>query len=224
VDETLQKFGDELEKIAVLGQLWDQLRDIFDTKKRKAKKDVVQHLKSKDPRKWDTFVANAANSPEFINQLRRNDSVPAKDALHAVSMASLAKGPTVGDVESQSVPGNKYQIRKIPGRKLACTCGDWRYKGSVNPGYECKHIKAHKQGLNKVAGFNEMTQAFFDELQKIRSDQHMDAEEGRRDQYGDNDSAAPFSNILTQDEEPTTYNPRPAQHIDEPEVILGGGQ
>ena len=216
-----QSFGDELEKLAILAQLWDRLQDVFSSEKRKAKRDVAQHLKSKDPAKWDLFVANAANSPEFLKALERNEGAPAKDVLHAKRMAALNQGSPVGDVESASSPGIKYQVRGIPGGDFACTCGDWRYKGSVNPGYECKHIRAHKQGLNKVAGFNEMTQAFFDELLKMREAQAIDAEENKRDQYADNSRA--YTNTLIQDEEPTSYNPHPAQAIDDPEVILGGG-
>ena len=209
----------ELVKTALLGQLWDRLKDLFRPEARKAKKDVAEHYESERPN-WDLFIARAANSQDFIKQLKRSKKAPDKDLLHAVSMAALDKGPTLGEIESESNPGVKYQIRKIPGDTFACTCNDWRFKGSVNPGYECKHIRAHRKGLNKVASFRDMSMSFFDELEKIRDAQRTEAESTKGDVS--TEGSRPFSNLLTQDEEPTLYNPRPAGEVDDPEVILGG--
>lgn len=217
-----------LEKQAFLGPVWDKVRDWLNPEKRKARKDVREHYQTKDPAKWDQFIARAAKSPEFIRQLERSKKVPRKDVIHAVNMAGLQKGPTVGEVESESSSGDKYQIRKLPSGDLACTCGDWRYKGSVTPGYECKHIRAHKKGLSKVASckeknaaFREKTLEYFDKLKQKRDEQRMEAVEGMRDGFGDPDS--PFSSTLTQDEEPSTYNPNPPRAMEDPDIVLGGG-
>ena len=207
-----------LVKTALLGSVLDRVKDWLRPESRAAQKHVSEHYDSDRP-DWNLFVARAANSPEFIRQLKKGKK-PQKDVLHAVSMAALDQGPTLGTVESEKNPGVQYQIRKLPNDRYGCTCNDWRYKGSVNPGYECKHIKAHREGLNKVAGFNETTAAFFDELQKIRDAQREAVAKDRKGNYAD--TGSPFSNLLTQDEEPTTYNPRPVGQIDDPEVILGG--
>jgi hypothetical protein len=208
-----------LVKTALLGSVWDRVKDWFRPESRKAKKHVEEHYDSETP-DWNLFVARASNSEDFIKQLKRSKKAPEKDLLHAVQMAALDKGPTLGEVESESTPGVKYQVRKLPNDAYGCTCNDWRFKGSVNPDYECKHIIAHRKGLNKVAGFKDMSIAFFDELQKIRDAQHATAENAMKGPYADN--ARPYSNLLTQDEEPVEYNPRPAGQPDDPEVILGG--
>lgn len=213
-------FGEELAKVAGLGDTWERFKDIFRPEARRAKKDVARHFMSEDPKKWDAFVQNAANSPEFIKQLKRSKQSDDKLVLHAASMHQLANSSVSGEVESQGNPGQKYQVKKLPGGQFGCTCNDWRYKGSVQPGYECKHVRAYKQGRVKVASFRDKTTAFFDELSKIREVEKAEAEAARDKEYYDNDR--PFSNMLTQDDEPSYYNPHPAQPVEEPEIILGG--
>ena len=41
------------------------------------------------------------------------------------------------------------EIREIP-EGLGCTCPDWRFNGSIKPGYKCKHVQAHQAGLVKA--------------------------------------------------------------------------
>ena len=201
----------------VLGDAWDRFRDLFRGESGRAQKDVEQHVSSPD---WNKFVDRAAGSPKFVQALSRNKNVSAKDVLHAESMGALARAAVDGEVESAGSSGSKYQIKKLPGGSFGCTCKDWRYRGSIRPGYECKHIQAHKQGKMKVSSsFKEKTTSFFDELSKIRAEQKRYADEDR--EMGDH-GERPFSNILTQDEEPAYYNPNPAQSIDDPEIILGG--
>lgn len=216
-----------LEKEAFFGQLLERVTNWFRPEATRAKYQLKEHLESKDPEKWDDYVAHAASSPAFIEQLKKSKKVSDKDVLHAVSMAGMTNGPTIGQVESDSIPGVQYQIRKLPSGDFACTCGDWRYKGSVNPGYACKHIRAFREGKSKVAtimeknaSFRAKTMAYFDELRDQRHHNRVDAERGMRDNYADPDS--PFPNTLTQDEEPAPYNPNPPQSIEDPEIILGG--
>jgi len=209
--------SDFLAKTADLSALWEQFRDLFDTKARQAKKDIQSHIKSDDPKKWDRFVDNATNSTGFLRQLKKSQ-VPKKDILHATNMAALHTSPVVGEVDSDSSSGMRYQIKKLPDG-LGCTCNDWRYKGSVNPGYECKHIKAFSLGKTKVSSFSEMTSAFFDELQRIRNEKRKEVYAGRREDYAN--SARPYSDLLLPGET-MYYNPRPVNAVEDPEVILGG--
>jgi len=221
-----QTSQDELEKEAFLGQIWDRVVDWFRPEARAAKGHVSAHYESTNPGRWDQFVTRAANSPEFIKQLQRSNKASDKDVLHAINMAGLQKGPTLGQVESTSSPGVQYQIKKLPSGDFACTCKDWRYKGSVRPGYQCKHIDAHREGLTKVAmlkeknaSFRERTLEHFNELKKNRDQELRETRSGLKESLSD--SASPYSNLLTQDEEPSLYNPRPPQAMEDPEVILG---
>jgi hypothetical protein len=213
---SLPALGDELVKIATRPELLERLRDLLPAAQR-AKQEVREHAGSKDPKKWDVFVQRAVDSPEFIRQLERSKRVAPKDVQHAKSMRDLHFGPVLGKVGSSSQSGKEYEIRQLPGGRHGCTCSDWRFRGSTNPGYECRHIQAFKEGKTKVSSFRDQTAAFFDELSKIQAakqkavDENFDA------------SGRPFSNLLTQEDEPTDYYPwRPAAPIDEPEIILGG--
>jgi hypothetical protein len=95
--------------------------------------------------KWDKYLKHVGN-PEFAKRVSSHPMADEKLKLHTESMHQLAKGGIVDKIQSSRLPGRTYEIRKISGGALACTCPDWRFKGSVNPGYECKHIQAHKQG------------------------------------------------------------------------------
>lgn len=64
--------------------------------------------------------------------------------------------------------------------------------------------------------FAQQTASFFDELSQIMESNKKDQEEEMERQ-----NEHPFSNQLTQDEEPTQYNPAPAEG--EAEVITRGG-
>lgn len=99
--------------------------------------------------KWDKLLRNA-RSQDFVDLLSTHPESDKGLVLHAQSMHDLSRGKTVGKIYSSRLPGRSYEIRDMGGDKLGCTCPDWRYKGSVNPGYECKHIRAHKKGETKV--------------------------------------------------------------------------
>ena len=142
---TLSAFNDELEKISGLKDWWQGFLDVFRSQDAKVKRRVDYHFSPQaGPDKWDKFVRNSED-PKFVNQLAKHEESDPQLVQHAKSMYHLSKGAPEGVIQSMSLPGRTYEIRKIP-RGLGCTCPDWRYKGSVNPGYECKHIKAHKAG------------------------------------------------------------------------------
>ena len=70
-----------------------------------------------------------------------------------------------------------------------------------------------------MPSFREQTSSFFDELTNI-----IDAKKKAREKDMQHSGQSPFSNQLTQDEEPSaeTYNPHPIEET-EPEVIMRGG-
>jgi hypothetical protein len=150
-DVTLAAFSDELEKIAGIKDWWRSFLDLFKSKGQddKTQRRVDYHFSSKaGPDKWNKFIRNAQD-PKFVEQIAKHDQADPKLIQHAKSMHDLMKGTTTGKIKSSRLPGRTYEIHKIPGG-LGCTCPDWRYKGSVTPGYECKHIKAHKAGKVKA--------------------------------------------------------------------------
>lgn len=158
---TISAFHDELEKIAGIGDLWRKILDfsplgrLFNRKlapeKEKTKATLMAEYhfspKAGDDR-WDKFSKNVRD-PKFVEALAEHPQSDEKLVQHAKAMYEMSRGPTVGKIQSSRLPGRSYEIKKVPGG-LACTCPDWRFKGSVNPGYECKHIRAHHAGKAKA--------------------------------------------------------------------------
>jgi hypothetical protein len=171
--------------------------------------------------RWDKFVRNA-RSQGFIDVLSKHPDADAKLVQHAQSMRDLSMGTPVGKVKSETKPSKTYEIRETPDGRLACTCNDWRYKASVDPGHECKHIAGFRQNKvkigSKMPSFVDMTSSFFDELSSIK-DETLRAREAEIDKR----TERPFSSLLTQDEEPTE-EPNPASwEVEEPEVVVRSG-
>ena len=196
-----RSFGEVLCKEAGVSDLWESFKDIFRGEKSKAQRRaaVVFSPDQKPETRWKNLPRNVGSS-EFVKAVQSHPSADKKLKQHVRSMHDMTKGKTVGKVESSGGGGKSYEIRKMPGGNLGCTCGDWRYKGSVSPGYECKHIKKFKGGQTKL-GAN--LTSFFDELDKIRKKT--------------NDGA--FYNDLLQDETPEEIlfiSPR----SDEPDIIM----
>lgn len=148
-DVTLAAFEDELCKIAGWRDLWERFTDIFRSHDSKVNRRVDYHFSpAAGVDKWDKFVRNVED-PDFVNKIVRHPDSDAKLIQHAQSMHDLSQGKTVAKIQSSRLPGRTYEIRKVPGG-LACTCPDWRFKGSINPGYECKHIQAYKAGKERA--------------------------------------------------------------------------
>lgn len=151
---TLAAFEDELVKIAGLKDWWDKFLRIVHLRpnpqetaphKTKAELMAAYHFSPKaGGDRWDKFAKYIAD-PDYLRVLTKNPQADEKLIRHAVAMNEMVNGQTVGKIKSSRIPGRTYEIRETP-TGLACTCPDWRYKGSVNPGYECKHIGAHKEG------------------------------------------------------------------------------
>lgn len=148
---TLTAFSDEMEKISGLGDLWQGLLDIFRSKDEKVQRRVDYHFSPKAGNdRWHKLVTNVRD-PNFVSALSKHPDADEKLVLHAQTMGDLSRGKPVGKIKSSTMPGKTYEIRDLGGGRLGCQCGDWRYKGSVNPGYECKHIKAHRAGRERAA-------------------------------------------------------------------------
>lgn len=147
---SIAAFANELEKSAFLKGLWQRLvTGIFGTDKEKQKQRVDYFYSPRaGPDKWTKFDSNI-KSPEFLAQVTTHKNADPKLVQFAHSMHALTNSPTVGKVQSERLSGKTYEIRNTP-RGLACTCPDWRFVGTLKPGYECKHIRAHKKGKAQV--------------------------------------------------------------------------
>lgn len=142
---SLSAFEDELEKISGWRDLWQGFLDIFRTDDARVQRRVDYHFSpNAGADKWNKLVRNS-NDAGFVKALARHKGSDDKLVMHSQSMHDLSKGKPIGKIQSGTLPGKSYEIRSIPGG-LGCQCNDWRYKGSVNPGYECKHIRAHRAG------------------------------------------------------------------------------
>jgi len=149
---SLVAFADELEKTAFLGKLWRGFLSLIgsDEPEKAKTKNRVDHLFSPKagPEKWDKF-SQRIKSPEYLRQVTEHPSADPKLVQHATSMHDMTNGQTIGKIRSERLTGRSYEIKKMTDG-LGCTCPDWRYKGSVTPGYECKHVKAFKAGRVKA--------------------------------------------------------------------------
>jgi hypothetical protein len=202
------------EKTAGFSDMWEKVKDVFRGEKGRAKRrsDYLFSPKA-GTEKWKNFPRNV-RSVEFVKAVLKHPDADAKLKEHAKSMHRLSRAKVVGKVESSRGSGKTYEIKKMTRGRLGCTCNDWRYKGSIDQGHDCKHVRAFKEGRTKVAAsFNAETSAFFDELSKIVSDK----EKKKADPNTDN-MKGPFSTLLTQDEEPQPYHPK-SPPPDEPDII-----
>lgn len=208
-----------LEKVSGLKDLWKRVSDNFRPLDKSQKNEAKRFVASEDRDKWSKFY-DLIKNPEFVKQLGRAGG-DEKLVQHAKAMHSLQGAKVVANIEGSS--GKSYDVKKLPNGKFGCTCRDWQFRGSTNPGYECKHIQAHKAGMTKVAmSFGDLTASFFDELAKIEQAQRDKANEAWSHLGEEGTSERPYSSMLTQDEEPNVFNTtRPAQAIEEPELILG---
>lgn len=110
-------------------------------------KQMKEHQKSIDSlhkeeskSKWDNF-ADKTKDPSFVKAVKNDPRSDAKLIMHAERMGELHRGKAVATI--RGTKGKSYTVTTLPSGDYGCTCNDWRYKGSVTPGYKCKHIKEH---------------------------------------------------------------------------------
>lgn len=143
VEISLTAFGDELSKIAGLTSMLVNAGN-------RAKLRVAYHFSPKaGPDKWTKFVKNVAD-PSYLQMLASNPKADPNLIQHAAALHDLSKGHTVGKVYSARLPGRSYEIKELPDGSLGCTCPDWRFVGTLRPGYKCKHILAYEAGSVKA--------------------------------------------------------------------------
>jgi hypothetical protein len=147
----LTAFEDEMSKIAGFRELLSKIRDFFRPEDESINRKV-DHFFS--PRAGDdrwNRLPNQTRSQKFVDALGRNPLADDTLKVHVQSLHDLSHGRPVAKIRSTSEMGKTYEVRKMADGSLGCQCGDWRYKGSVTPGYECKHISAYRSGKSRAA-------------------------------------------------------------------------
>ena len=115
----------------------------FYGKKMKDHQKSIDSLhKEESKSKWDNF-ADRTKDPSFVKAVKNDPRSNDKLKMHAESLNKLYNGKVVGSVRGSK--NRTYNIINLGNGRYGCTCGDWKYKGSVNPGYECKHITTYKR-------------------------------------------------------------------------------
>ena len=111
-------------------------------------KKMKEHQKSIDSlheeeskEKWDSF-ADKTKDPSFVKAIKNDPRSDSKLKMHAENLGKLHAGKEVAQIRGSK--GKTYSVINLGNGSLGCTCGDWRYKGSVTRGYKCKHIKEYE--------------------------------------------------------------------------------
>ena len=147
----LSAFEDEMTKIAGFRELWRRFADFLRPQDERIKRRVGYFFSPKVGReRWD-YMPRYAREQEFVDAVMMNPLADDKLKMHVQSLHDLSHAKPVGRITSSTEPGKAYEIRKLPDGSLGCLCDDWRYKGSVTSGYECKHIQAYRAGMSRAA-------------------------------------------------------------------------
>jgi hypothetical protein len=137
---SLTAFEDEMAKIAGLRELWRRITEFFRPREDRIQRRVDYFFSPKAGKdKW-TKLPSQASDPKFVAAFTSNPLADPKLKMHVDSLFALSKGKPVAKIKSTSSPGKTYEIRKLSDGSLGCQCNDWKYRGTVTSGYECRHI------------------------------------------------------------------------------------
>lgn len=140
----LAAFEDEMAKIAGLRELWQRITDFFRPKEERIQRRVDYFFSPKAGKdKWTKLTAQARD-PKFVDAIVSSPLADDKLKMHVQSIHALSRGTPLSKIRSTTTPGKTYEVRKMPDGSLGCQCNDWKYRGSVTPGYECRHIREYK--------------------------------------------------------------------------------
>ena len=131
----------ETQDPSILQRLGHFFTKTFYGKKMKGhQKNIDSLFKEESSTKWDSF-ADKAKDPSFVQAVNNDPRSDDKLKMHAQRLNSMHNGKTLATISGSK--GKSYTVSKMANGDYGCTCGDWKYKGSVNPGYKCKHIREY---------------------------------------------------------------------------------
>lgn len=148
---SLAAFGNEMTKIAGFKEFIQRILDFFRSPDDLAGRKADRFLSPEAGKeKWD-YIPRHVGERGFVNRIITDPKVDNKTKLHVKSLYYLSRAKPVGKVPSSKGFGKTYEIRELPGGRLGCQCNDWKFVGSVTPGYECRHIREFKAGKSRAA-------------------------------------------------------------------------
>ena len=112
----------------------------YGKKMKKNQKDIDSLFEQESKDKWDSF-ADKTKDKDFVKAVANDPRSDDKLKMHAARMNEMHSSKPLATIKGSK--GKSYTVSKLGTGDFACTCGDWRYKGSVNPGYKCKHIREY---------------------------------------------------------------------------------
>ena len=114
------------------------------------------HLSHAKP-DWEQFL-ESTKKKSFVSAIQADPRSDDKLRRHVDQMSRLQTGRVIGQVRGNQ---GTYDIVRLRGGGLGCTCNDWRFKKSVAPAgqQECKHIREFK--AMKTSSSPKVASAFF---------------------------------------------------------------
>lgn len=107
---------------------------------KKHQKTIDSLHKEESKQKWDDF-ADKAKDKDFVKAVKNDPRSDDKLKLHTERLHQHHNSKQLAVVSGNK--GKTYAVTRLPSGDFGCSCNDWRYKGSVTPGYRCKHIKEY---------------------------------------------------------------------------------
>lgn len=110
--------------------------------RQRAMRRADSHFRAETP-DWSQFLENSKRK-SFVGAIQADPRSDEKLQRHVDQMSRLMTGKPVAQVAGQGA--QTYDIVRLRGGGLGCTCNDWRYRKSVAPtgSQECKHIKEYR--------------------------------------------------------------------------------
>lgn len=132
--------------------------------KRQARLRADTLFRSDSPSKWDSFIDHVQRK-SYARRVAADPRADDKLIRHADQMNRLLTGSVLEVVPGDT--GGSYEIRRLRGGGVGCTCNDWRFKRSVAPDgqQDCKHIRrwrASKASSAKIAMSTDEAHAILD--------------------------------------------------------------
>jgi hypothetical protein len=111
------------------------------TKHPTAKEKANAHFGSEKP-DWKAFDKNL-KSKKFRQVIKKHPASDAKLKKYNKNYGDYVSSKDVA-AEVTGSKGKAYKVKDLHNGRLACGCGNWHYRKSVDGG-DCKHIKALKK-------------------------------------------------------------------------------
>lgn len=136
-DQVVLYFAAELSYIA--DAMLEKMAFVAKTPTMRSKVQAEKHFESEDPN-WKRFEKNL-KLKTFQDVVSKDPRADEKLKKYVDNFGGYLRSKKVTAKVTSPDTGKAYVIKEIPGGRLACNCGNWQYRKSVDGG-DCKHIEA----------------------------------------------------------------------------------